>query len=112
MTPYHYYTASGATLAALIADPAAERPAGRAWAPRLRRPPTAQTPSYAPTLDPDTGLQLPSLSVAPDAAWTRMLVWSRPNLRQGTYYVNANPVALICANGSVLLSLFDDGAIR
>jgi hypothetical protein len=108
MTPYHYYTASGTTLASLVATPQLNALLGGLGAP-IAQATNSATPSYAPTLDPDTGLQLPSLSVAPDAAWTRMLVWSRPNRRQGTYYVNANPVALICSNGTVLLSLSTTG---
>jgi hypothetical protein len=108
MTPYHYYTAGGVTLASLIATPRLNALLGGLGAP-IARSTTGTTPTYAPMLDPDTGLQLTSLSLAPDAAWTRMLVWSRPNLRQGTYYVNANPVSLICSNGTVLLSLSTTG---
>jgi hypothetical protein len=108
MTAYHYYTASGTTLASLIATPRLNALLGGLGAP-IAQPTNSAAPTYSPTLDPDTGLQLPSLSLAPDAAWTRMLVWSRPNLRQGTYYVNANPVSLICSNGTVLVSLSTTG---
>jgi hypothetical protein len=108
MTPYHYYTAGGATLASLIATPRLNALLGGLGAP-IAQSTNSAAPTYAPTLDPDTGLQLSSLSVAPDAAWTRMLVWSRPNLRQGTYSVNGNPVSLICSNGFVLLSLSTTG---
>jgi hypothetical protein len=108
MTPYHYYTANGVTLASLLATPRLNALLGGLGAP-VAQSTNSAAPTYAPTLDPDTGLQLASLSLAPDAAWTRMLVWSRPNLRQGTYYVNANPVSLICSNGTVLLALSTTG---
>ena len=108
MTPYHYYTASGVTLASLIATPRLNTLLGGLGAP-IPQSTNSASPTYSPTLDADTGLQLPSLSFAPDTPWTRMLVWSRPNLRQGTYYVNANPVSLICSNGTVLLSLSTTG---
>jgi hypothetical protein len=108
MTAYHYYTANGVSLASLITTPRLNGLLGGLGAP-IPQSTNSAAPTYAPTLDPDTGLQLPSLSLAPDAAWTRMLVWSRPNLRQGTYYVNANPVSLICSNGTVLVSLSTTG---
>jgi hypothetical protein len=108
MTPYHYYTGAGVAQASLIATPRLNALLGGLGAP-VAQSTNSASPTYSPTLDPDTGLQLPSLSVAPDAAWTRMLVWSRPNLRQGTYYVNSNPVSLICSNGTVLLSLSTTG---
>jgi hypothetical protein len=108
MTPYHYYTGSSGTPASLIATPRLNALLGGLGAP-IAQSTNAAAPTYAPTLDTDTGLQLASLSVAPDAAWTHMLVWSRPNLRQGTYYDNANPVALICASGTVLVSLSTTG---
>jgi hypothetical protein len=108
MTPYHYYTANGVTLASLIATPRVNGLLGGLGAP-IPLSTNSAAPTYAPTLDSDTGLQLPSLSVAPDAAWTLMLVWSRPNVRQGTYYDNANPVSLICSNGTVLVSLSTTG---
>jgi hypothetical protein len=108
MSAYHYYTGSGTTPASLIATPRLNALLGGLGAP-IAQSTNSATPTYVPMLDADTGLQLPSLSLAPDAAWTRMLVWSRPNLRQGTYYVNANPVSLICSNGSVLVSLSTTG---
>jgi hypothetical protein len=108
MTAYHYYTANGVTLASLVATPRLNGLLGGLGAP-IAQSTNSAAPTYAPTLDPDTGLQLPSLSLSPDAAWTRMLVWSRPNLRQGTYSVNANPVALLCTNGIVLVSLSTTG---
>jgi hypothetical protein len=108
LTPYHYYTANDVALASLIATPRLNALLGGLGAP-IAQSTNAAAPTYAPTLDPDTGLQLASLSVAPDTAWTIMLVWSRPNLRQGTLSVNTNPVALICSNGTVLVSLSTTG---
>ncbi|MBW4023630.1 MAG: hypothetical protein HIU92_10920 [Proteobacteria bacterium] len=109
MTPYHYYTGTAVAPAALIATPRLNRLLGGLGAP-IAQSTNGAAATYAPTLDPDTGLQLPSLTLAPDVAWTRMLVWSRPNLRQGTYAVNGNPVALICVNGVVVLSLSTTGS--
>ncbi|HTI02537.1 MAG TPA: hypothetical protein VL752_16425 [Acidisoma sp.] len=103
ITPYHYYTGSGVTPAALLTTPRLNGLLGGLGAP------IAPSGTYSPTLDPDTGLQIPALSLSPDIAWTHMLVWSRPNRRQGTYYVNANPVALITLGGSVVLSLSSTG---
>lgn len=101
--PYHYYTGSSVTPAALMASARLNGLLGGIGAP------IAASGTYSPTLDPDTGLQIPALSLSPDIAWTHMLVWSRPNRRQGTYYVNANPVALITVGGHVVLSLSSTG---
>ena len=103
ITPYHYYTGSGVTPAPLLATPRLNGLLGGLGAP------IAQA-TYAPTLDPDTGLAVSAISLSPDIAWTHGLVWSRPNRRQGTYDVNANPVALITVNGTVVLSLSSTGA--
>lgn len=35
-----------------------------------------------PALSPDLGFQVGAVEFGPDTAWTRLLVWSRPNLRQ------------------------------
>ena len=51
--------------------------------------------SYGPSLDPDWGLLHAGLEFGSAEAWTRYLVWTRPNWRQGTYYVNAQPIPLI-----------------
>ncbi len=61
--------------------------------------------AYGPTLDPDWGLSHPGLEFGSDAAWTRYLVWTRPNLRQGTYYVNSAAIPLLhsVAAGATLL---------
>jgi len=102
MTAYHYY--NGGTLASLIATPRLNGLLTGIGAP------IAQDTTYAPTLDPDTGLQLASLAFGPDMAWTRMLVWSRPNRRQGTYYVNATPISLLRSNGVSLVTVSSTGA--
>jgi hypothetical protein len=102
MTAYHYYTAS--SVAALIATPRLNGLLGGLGAP------IAQASTYAPTLDSDTGLQLATLAFGPDTGWTRMIVWSRPNRRQGTYYVNANPISLIRSNGVTLVEVSSTGA--
>ncbi|WP_227307081.1 hypothetical protein [Acidisoma cellulosilyticum] len=102
ITPYHYYTGTGVTPAVLMTTPRLNGLLGGIGAP------TAQA-SYTPTLDADTGLTVSALSLSPDIAWTLVLVWSRPNRRQGTYYFNTNPVALITVNGTVVLSLSSIG---
>ncbi len=51
--------------------------------------------NYGPSLDPDWGLTHPGFELGSDVAWTRYLVWTRPNWRQGTYYVNNDPIPLI-----------------
>lgn len=102
--PYHFYTGSSVTPASLAAMPRLNGLLGGLGAP------VAASGTYSPTLDPDTGLTVSGLSLTADQAWTLMLVWSRPNRRQGTYYVNANPVALITAGGQVVLSLSSIGS--
>ena len=51
--------------------------------------------SHGPSLDPDWGLTHPGMEFGSGAAWTRYFVWTRPNWRQGTYYVNNQPIPLI-----------------
>jgi hypothetical protein len=51
--------------------------------------------AYGPTLDSDWGLSHGGFELGAGAAWTRYLVWTRPNWRQGTYYVNDAPVPII-----------------
>ncbi|GAB0115304.1 hypothetical protein [Acidisoma sp. C75] len=104
LTPYHYYTGSGATPASLIATPRLNGLLGGIGAP------SATAAAYSPTLDADTGLTAPNLSLSPDIAWTHLLVWSRPNRRQGTYSVDAKPVSLITVGGVSVLSLSSTGA--
>ncbi len=61
--------------------------------------------TYGPSLDPDWGLSHPGFELGSAAAWTRYLVWTRPNWRQGTYYVDASPIPLIhcTASGTTIL---------
>ncbi len=68
--------------------------------------------TYGPTLDPDWGLSHPSLEFGAGAAWTRYLVWTRPNLRQGTYYVNASPIPLLhcVVTGTIILQADSAGS--
>jgi hypothetical protein len=51
--------------------------------------------AYGPTLDPDWGLSHPGFEFGSGVAWTRYVVWTRPNWRQGTYSVNTLPIPLI-----------------
>ncbi len=62
--------------------------------------PDASIVNYGPSLDPDWGLSHPGFEMGAMAAWTRYLVWTRPNWRQGTYYVNNDPVPLIHTTAS------------
>jgi len=57
--------------------------------------PDAAIVNYGPSLDPDWGLAHPALELGSGAAWTRYFVWTRPNWRQGTYYVDDQPIPLI-----------------
>src|SRR5262249_24691737 len=50
--------------------------------------------TLAPTLDPDTGFQVPGVPFGADVPWTRYLVWSRPNWRQGSGR-DSSPIALL-----------------
>ena len=40
---------------------------------------------YLPVMDPDQGLRLPTQTFGTGLPWTWMLVWSRPNWRQGAF---------------------------
>lgn len=57
--------------------------------------PDATIVNYGPSLDPDWGLVHPGLELGAGQAWTRYLVWTRPNWRQGTYYVDEQPIPLL-----------------
>ncbi len=57
-----------------------------------------------PALDPDLGFQVPAVSFDSGSAWTRWLVWSRPNLRQGSGK-DAQDVTLLMAGGVPVLTL-------
>jgi hypothetical protein len=87
LTPYHVLadTAPVATLAA----PRVNGYLGAVGAP------DAAIVKFGPSLDADWGLTHPELEFGAAAAWTRYLVWTRPNWRQGTYYVDNQPIPLI-----------------
>src|SRR5271168_1980320 len=87
LTPYHI--SADTAPAATIAAPRVNGYLGAAGAP------DASIVNYGPSLDPDWGLVHPGFELGASAAWTRYLVWTRPNWRQGTYYVNNAPIPLI-----------------
>lgn len=60
--------------------------------------------TLTPALDPDLGFQLPSLTFSPALAWTRVLVWSRPNSRQNSGK-DASPSILISSGSQPLLQM-------
>jgi hypothetical protein len=90
LTPYHI-SADMAPVATL-AVPRVNGYLGAVGAP------DASIVNYGPSLDPDWGLSHPGFELGAGVAWTRYLVWTRPNWRQGTYYVNNDPVPLIHTN--------------
>ncbi len=87
LTAYHIAGDTGPT--AMISAPRVNGFLGAAGAP------DAAVLAYGPSLDPDWGLSHPGLEFGSGAAWTRYFVWTRPNWRQGTYYVNNQPIPLI-----------------
>lgn len=60
--------------------------------------------TLVPALDPDLGFQLPSLSFSPSSSWTRLLVWSRPNARQGSGK-DSSPSVLMMSGSQPLLQM-------
>ncbi len=92
LTPYHI--AADAAPAATIATPRVNAYLGAVGAP------DAAIATYGPTLDADWGLAHPGFELGKAAAWTRYLVWTRPNWRQATYYVNAEPIPLLHCTAS------------
>jgi len=97
LTPYHI--AADTAPAATLAVPRVNRFLGAVGAP------DAGIVNYGPTLDADWGLSHPGFELGAGAAWTRYLVWTRPNWRQGTYYVNNSPIPLLhcMASNSTIL---------
>ena len=65
-------------------------------------PPTVPGGYYLPFLDGDNGLRLASSQMGSGAAWTRYLVWTRPNWRQG--YGLTGQIALLTAGTTVIVS--------
>ena len=66
--------------------------------------------NYGPSLDPDWGLSHPGFELGAAAGWTRYLVWTRPNWRQGTYYVDNDPIPLVHCTASNTTILQADSA--
>jgi hypothetical protein len=97
LLPYHI--AGDTSPAASLAVPRVNGYLGAVGAP------DASIVTYGPSLDPDWGLAHSGFELGANAAWTRYLVWTRPNLRQGTYYVNASPIPLLhcVASGTTIL---------
>lgn len=54
--------------------------------------------NYGPSLDAEWGLLHPGLELGAGLGWTWYLVWTRPNWRQGTYYVDNAPIPLLHTN--------------
>jgi hypothetical protein len=87
LVPYHISTDTAPV--ATLAVPRVNGYLGAVGAP------DAAIVKYGPSLDPDWGLMHPGMEFGAAAAWTRYFVWTRPNWRQGTYYVDNQPIPLI-----------------
>ena len=87
LTPYHI--AADTAPASTLAAPRVNGFLGAVGAP------DPEIAVYGPSLDADWGLSHPGFELGAAAAWTRYLVWTRPNSRQGTFYVDADPIPLI-----------------
>lgn len=61
-------------------------------------------PGLAPQLDATLAFQVAGLPMGSGSAWTRYVIWTRPNLRAGTSK-NGSPVALLTAGSAVILQL-------
>ena len=71
---------------------------------------TGAAGTLVPALDPDLGFRAEAIGFGADAAWTRLLVFSRPNRRQASGN-DAAPSALLTSGGSALLRL-EGGVLR
>ncbi|HQT39179.1 MAG TPA: hypothetical protein PK231_07120 [Acidocella sp.] len=72
--------------------------------------PASTIATYGPTLDADWGLAHAGFELGAAQGWTRYLVWTRPNFRQATYYVNALPIPLLHCSASNSTILQADSA--
>ena len=98
MSPYNFSTAAGAPAATprlngLLGG--VGRVAGGAG-------------TLAPALDPDLGFQVENVDFAASEAWTRYLVWSRPNWRQNSGKDTA-PITLIAGASVPVLQIDSSG---
>ena len=64
--------------------------------------------TLAPALDPDLGLRLANVPFRSGVAWTRYLVWSRPNWRQNSGR-DADPITLIASGNTPVLQVDSAG---
>lgn len=94
-TPYHY-AASGTN--APVATPRLSGVLGGCGY-------DVRTGPYYPTLDYDLGFQIPNVPMGADAAWTRFLVWSRPNWKQNPYSSDGTPNALLTSDSTPVLAV-------
>lgn len=99
LTPYHISTDTAPT-----ATLAASRVNGFLGAVGAL---DASIVNYGPSLDPDWGLSHPGLEFGSGVAWTRYLVWTRPNWRQGTYYVDIDPIPLIHTMAGAAMTILE-----
>lgn len=97
LTPYHI--AADTTPVATLAVPRLNGYLGGIGAP------DATIATYGPSLDADWGLSHPGFELGANTGWTRYLIWTRPNVRQATFYGNASPIALLhcTASGTTIL---------